>query len=409
MNHLIPDPVDVIIPTLDNPEYLYPCVQSLLLYGPAPLRLIVVNNGHADVVKDISSPRVTVVQAPHNLGWEGGLKAGLEHSTSKLVVFSNDDIFIPPSSTHWLRNLSSHFRNPKVGAVGPSSNVVMGHQNIWTGMAAYILSLKFLIGFFVMVRRSALDAVGGIDDTLPGGDDLDLSIRLRKGGYSLLNDRSVFVYHHGFKTGQRLHGAGWNSAQMTETTNNALIRKHGFSEWLDLFTGFDHPAFNPNPVDHESNAVRAILGDLDDRRVLEVACGRRKVYEHSVGVDLVPQGDRSYLGDVSTADLTADALDLPFGAASFDVVLVQHFLEHVIDPLIALDEWRRVLVPGGRLIITAPNQELCSGILLDPTHVHAWTPDAVENLARRSGSFSPIYQWPDTGNGFSFLVALEAV
>jgi SAM-dependent methyltransferase len=49
-----------------------------------------------------------------------------------------------------------------------------------------------------------------------------------------------------------------------------------------------------------------------------------------------------------------DMLDLPYGDESFDIVLHSDTLEHVPNPLRALEECRRVLVPGGRLCYTVP-------------------------------------------------------
>ena len=57
-----------------------------------------------------------------------------------------------------------------------------GAQNIFLQQPSSMTYVPFLIGFFVLLERAALDAVGGVDATLPGGDDLDLSIRLRQAG-----------------------------------------------------------------------------------------------------------------------------------------------------------------------------------------------------------------------------------
>jgi SAM-dependent methyltransferase len=45
---------------------------------------------------------------------------------------------------------------------------------------------------------------------------------------------------------------------------------------------------------------------------------------------------------------------LPFPPASFDVVVTLETIEHVLDPDALLDEARRVLVPGGALVLSTP-------------------------------------------------------
>jgi SAM-dependent methyltransferase len=60
-------------------------------------------------------------------------------------------------------------------------------------------------------------------------------------------------------------------------------------------------------------------------------------------------------GDFAT--VCGDILHLPFGAASFGAAVVAEVLEHVPDPAAALAEVRRVLAPGGLVIVTAPNAD----------------------------------------------------
>lgn len=231
--------VAVICPSWNNNQYLIPCVRSIISVSDENVHVYVVNNGEKENMAGLAGPRVTILQQDRNLGWEGGLKAGLAASTEEIVVFMNDDTLIPFTSKGWLDEMLGYFKDPKVAAVGPSSNCVMGGQSIFAEIppAQDVLKSTFLIGFCMMVRRSALEEVGGVDDSLPGGDDLDLSIRFRQKGYSILVDRNAFVYHHGFKTGERVNGGpnidgGWNSVTMTEKTNFALMRKHGLRAWM---------------------------------------------------------------------------------------------------------------------------------------------------------------------------------
>lgn len=241
--------VSIIIPTWNNPQLLHGAVTSLLRNrGNTPFEVLVINNGHeqsCDFLKDL--PNVRVINSGENLGWEGGISLGLKESTSEFVCFFNDDAMVPPSSREWLDNLLTHFTDPSVAAVGPASNVVMGLQNIFTDLPYLVFQSTFLIGFCVLMRRSTFAEIGGMDESLPGGDDLDWSIRLRQKGYKLLVDRSVFVYHHGFQTGNRVYGDsskpnGWNSFEKTEKTNLALIKKHGLRVWYETMKGaYTHP------------------------------------------------------------------------------------------------------------------------------------------------------------------------
>lgn len=389
--------IGVIIPTWNNNQYLLPCLNSILspLGTEDLLHVYVVNNGEAVNMQAIDHPRVTILQQKENIGWEGGLKAGLAASKEDFVIFMNDDTFIPLNSTRWANYMIDHFKFPQVAAVGPASNCVMGAQNIFSGLPPQydVLDVHFLIGFCMMVRRSALDAVGGVDDSLPGGDDLDLSIRFRQAGYKLLVDRNVFVYHHGFKTGERVHGGpeiqgGWNSVAMMEKTNFALMKKHGLKAWIDCMNqlGLMPEAFKGWAEDSEGTFCKQfVIGD----QVLELGCGARKTVSNALGVDRVPFGD--FIPGVahdlkSLADVTANAEGpLPLESGRFDTVIARHVLEHIVDDVEAVREWGRVLKHGGRLIVAVPNHELRNTIPMNFEHVRAWTPKSLKTFMESQG------------------------
>jgi ubiquinone/menaquinone biosynthesis C-methylase UbiE len=58
--------------------------------------------------------------------------------------------------------------------------------------------------------------------------------------------------------------------------------------------------------------------------------------------------------NTSLIDLISDITEIPVPDASFDDVLCSEVLEHVPEPTHALDEFTRLLKPGGTLILTAP-------------------------------------------------------
>ncbi|HPO87516.1 MAG TPA: glycosyltransferase [Candidatus Hydrogenedentes bacterium] len=406
---------DVIIPTWNNPDFLNPCLDSIIACANATQnggRVIIVNNGQQPIEKYVGdTPNILVLNPKENLGWERGLEYGLKYSTAPFVVFQNDDTHIPRSNFDFYQQLLRPFSDTRVAAVGPITTVASGYHSIFRKDALMSISeVPFLIFFTVMVRRSDLDAAGGIDVSAPGGDDLDLSIRFRNVGKKLLINPSAFIIHHAFKTGERVRGGpdtsgGWNSIEMRDRTNRWIIQKHGFKKFIDLSGSAIAYSAGSGPVDSEGDVIREIV--QDSMSVLELGCGAQKTVPHAIGVDRIPKGEMvTHIGKPSVADIVADvSKDIPLPSEDFDFIISRHILEHCIDVVSVLKEWKRLLRENGKIIIAVPNEGIINGVPMNPEHVHAFTIESLKSLVEACGLRE--VQVIDPKNGVSFVGVYE--
>jgi ubiquinone/menaquinone biosynthesis C-methylase UbiE len=120
---------------------------------------------------------------------------------------------------------------------------------------------------------------------------------------------------------------------------------------------------------------------------IDVGCGAVKTHPNAIGVDIIAPGDMGTLasqkGQVSQADVEASGDNLHiFGDGELDYVIARHNLEHYVDPLKTLLEWRRVLKPGGVIGLVLPDDDEFDTLRADPTHLHVFTKSSFRNLIR---------------------------
>jgi len=128
------------------------------------------------------------------------------------------------------------------------------------------------------------------------------------------------------------------------------LRREQFAPgWLGLFV---------NPFFIARRGLARELSDLLPQltgEVLDVGCGRKPYRaqvpaSRYVGVDV----DTTVTRALAAADVFYDGRTLPFADESFDGLLCSQVLEHVFTPEAFVQELRRVLRPGGRLVLAVP-------------------------------------------------------
>ncbi|MGH3633611.1 mycofactocin biosynthesis glycosyltransferase MftF [Mycobacterium sp.] len=198
--------VTVVIPVRDNASGVCRLVSAL-----RGLRVIVVDDGSSEPLKreDVSDMHcdVEVLRHSHARGPAAARNTGFGVCTTDFVAFMDSDV-VPRRG--WLEALLGHFCDPTVALVAPrivgltqSDNLVeryeavrssldLGHQE--APVIPYT-TVSYVPSAAIVCRRSALCAVGGFDETLRAGEDVDLCWRLVEAGARLRYEPIALVAH----------------------------------------------------------------------------------------------------------------------------------------------------------------------------------------------------------------------
>lgn len=127
-----------------------------------------------------------------------------------------------------------------------------------------------------------------------------------------------------------------------------------------------HPKVTPlyrrwfRDEDHPYRVLDRLIGRYVGEHdvVLEIGCGRgapvlKKVAARAalaIGLDVV-----AFDGQHDLPLIAASADAVPLATASVDLIFCRSVLEHLEFPQEAFNEWRRLLRPGGRVLVLTPN------------------------------------------------------
>lgn len=134
-----------------------------------------------------------------------------------------------------------------------------------------------------------------------------------------------------------------------------------------------------NEINRQAWLKQTLAGLPQGIRILDAGAGELKNRQYCGHLSYLSQDFCQYQGagggldeglqtdswDTSRIDLVSDITAIPAPNASFDAILCSEVLEHVPEPTHALDEFARLLKPGGIMILTAP---FASNVHMAPYH-----------------------------------------
>lgn len=225
--------VSVIIVSWNAQRYLKECLESLtatkLLHT---LEVIVVDNASTDGSPEMvvaEFPRVRLIRNDKNLGFAKANNIGIAHCSGNYICLVNSDVkFTNDCLSPMLTFLA---QNPGVGMVGPKMlgpngevrRSTMRFPTVWNQFCRALgLDIAFkksrcfggllmsdfdhqatapvevLNGWFVLVRRSAIDQVGLLDpDFFMYGEDVDWCYRFHQAGEKTVFFAGAEAIHYG--------------------------------------------------------------------------------------------------------------------------------------------------------------------------------------------------------------------
>ncbi|MGN9808277.1 glycosyltransferase [Micromonospora sp. BQ11] len=234
--------VSIVVLAWEDFERTRVCVLSL----PAEAEIVVVDNGSSEPIRKALSEfcaqrGVRYVQSGANLGYARGMNLGVRHTTRSHVILSNNDIVVHEGA---VERLLTALEDRTVGAAFPgvvtptgvpqteggrflSVRVGIAHA---TGLSLVVPSLRiiaeptkadWLTGPFVALRRSTLDAIGGVDETsFFYGEDMRLCWAVRQRGLRVAYLPDAVIMHEDDATARRR----WSEEEISRRRTREFIR-----------------------------------------------------------------------------------------------------------------------------------------------------------------------------------------
>lgn len=173
--------------------------------------------------------------------------------------------------------------------------------------------------------------------------------------------------------------------------------------------------------------VKKYISDVDGE-ILDIGCCdgyfthfilRNSKSKHIIGIDVldhaISYAQKRYKKEKKLTFQLGEAHALPFKDKTFDHIFCLEALEHVEDPLIVLNEMKRVLKPKGMIHILIPAENMLfkiiwavwtryKGKIWDGSHLHQYEDDEVLNFIRKAG-FKVRVNHKFLGNMLQFVIA----
>ncbi len=225
------DKFTVLIPTYNNGNELFECIESLKFISKYVKELIIINNGRTDLkyVKKINNPKIRVITNNKNLGFAKAVNIGISATKTKIILLLNPDtLILDKSPIRLFKKINSDNSISIIGGKLISENrkeyyTANGNPNVMTAIFEFTnlkkifpnneISSKFwpeklgidkatevysLCGAFFFFKKFNKNNLNTFNTKyFMYLEDLDFCLTNKKMGYKVIFDPSSAIYHAG--------------------------------------------------------------------------------------------------------------------------------------------------------------------------------------------------------------------
>lgn len=178
-----------MIPVFNRPDAVCRAISSVLAQTCRDYEVVVVDDGSTDhtaeAVVAIRDDRIRLIRHGRNRGGGAARNTGIQSTMAPLVAFlDSDDEWMPAKLERQLEAFERSSEDVALVYAGVERIDADGHAAIDIPRPHPDLASRLLVQNVVgetsvpMVRRSALEQVGGFDEELPASQDMDLWLRI---------------------------------------------------------------------------------------------------------------------------------------------------------------------------------------------------------------------------------------
>lgn len=362
--------VSFVILSFNTLDYTKQCLDSIRANcKKGSYELVIIDNASTDGSVEWLEQQedIILLKNKENKGFAGGCNQGISLSDPGNDIFLlNNDTIMMPNALFTLR--MDLYASEKHGSAGSCTNNAGNNQTITNQFATVseyyqyavahnlpyldqIEKKSWLIGFSLLIKRSVLNKIHGLDTIYGIGnfEDNDLGLQIIDAGYQNILCWNSFIYHWGHKSFDRQK---IDLQELLNKNRQIFIDKWGFN-----------PTYYSNA---RGNLVELISAkdSFEDIQVLDIGCGLgscmsriKYLYPNAnvYGIELNPEIAR--LGSVSNEIICGniEAISIPFDKESFDYIIMSDVLQQLIEPEKILNTVHSYLKPNGVLLLLFPN------------------------------------------------------